>query len=580
MRSSHDAWTERNWTLPFVLIALLVNALHIWALRWTLEPDGISYLDIAWAYARGDWSHAVNAFWSPLFSWILAALLWVSGADRFREAAILHAVNFVSFVFATAAFIILVREIQKWQSGLAPREGMEPLTPGEFSLASYAMFLYASRFVLSPYIDQPDILVEGLVFLDTALLVRIARGDQRSRIYAILGGALGVGYLTKTVMFPLGFVFLLCAFLASGATWRAMRRTLVAALLFGAIAGPWVVVLSRQAGRPTIGTAGRIAYFVYSHGMDSEDLWMGGPPGSAPVHPIRVALDSPPVLLFPSTQGTFPPWHDRSFYFAGAVNRVSFHTEFLILGKSFASSMQLLASEKAPLVGLFVLVLFSGLRRYSQEFLRRWPIWLPSGAALLAYGLVEFSTRLIEPFVIIFWVALLSAVCVPRAPEARRMVSSVMAVIVLFLFVPVLRAPISDVRALRLPFEQRDPMCGPQWSVAKGLREMGLAEGSHVAIIGWDKTHTECWAELDGLVIIGEIPSSGADTYWKSPPEVQAGILRVFATASAKAAVTYAMPLSSEPPDWRRIAGTPYYVRFLGTSLDGNAANQRQASPR
>ena len=50
------------------LIALSVNALHVWALRWHIERDGISYVDIAWAYARGDWSHTINAYWNPLFS--------------------------------------------------------------------------------------------------------------------------------------------------------------------------------------------------------------------------------------------------------------------------------------------------------------------------------------------------------------------------------------------------------------------------------------------------------------------------------------------------------------------------------
>jgi hypothetical protein len=580
MRSSDQSWTERNWIPLFVLIALFVNALHVWALRWHVEPDGMSYIDIAWVYAHGDWSHAINAFWSPLFSWILGVLLWVSGADRFRELAILHAVNFVAFVLAMATFVLLVREIQKWQDCLATEEGTEPLTPGEFSLASYAMFIYASRLVFSPFIDQPDIMVEALVFLDTALLVRVARGDQRVRTFAVLGSVLGVGYLTKTVMFPLGLVFLACAFLASGGTWRAMRRTLVAVLIFGAIAGPWIVVLSHKEGQPTIGTAGHIAYFVYSNGMEASDLWMGGPPGSAPVHPIQVALNSPPVLLFPSKQGTFPPWYDPSFYFAGAVNRVSFHGQFLILRKSLASCLQILSAEKIRLVALFILALFSGLRRYCQEFLRRWPIWLPSAAALAAYALIEFSPRLVLPFLMVFWVALLSAVSVPRTQETRRMVLCVIAVIVLLLCLPVVQAPASDIRALRIPLEQWEGVCGPQLKVARGFREMGLVEGNQVAIIGKDQAQTECWAELDGLSIIGEIPSGGADSYWKAAPEVQARILRIFASAGAKATVTYTMPVSGKPIDWQRIDDTPYYVRFLDNGPDGNATNQLRTSPR
>ena len=580
MRSSDQLWTERYWTPLFVLITLFVNALHVWTLQWHIEPDGISYIDIARAYAHGDWSHAVNAFWSPLFSWILGILLWGTGADRFHELAILHAVNFIAFVFATAAFVLLVREIQKWQDSLASQGGTEPLAPGEFSLGCYAMFVYVSRFVFGPDIDQPDIMVEALVYLHTALLVRIARGDERVRTFAILGSTLGVGYLTKTVMLPLALVFLACAFLTSGGTWQAMRRTLVAALLFGAIAGPWIAVLSHEEGQLTIGTAGRIAYFVYSHGMEASDLWMGGPSGNAPIHPIKMALNSPPVLLFPSRQGTFPPWYDPSFYYAGALNRVSFHGQFRILRESFASFWQILSAEKGPLAGLFILALFGGARRYCEEVLRCWPIWLPSAAALAAYGLVEFRIRLVLPFLMVFWVVLLSAVSAPRTPEARRMVSCVIAVIVLLLCLPVIRGPVSDILALRIPLEQRDRVCGPQWKVAKGFREVGLAEGDNIAIIGKDQAQTECWAELDGLSIIGEIPLEGAESYWRATPEVHAHVLRIFARAGAKATVTYLMPTFDKPTDWQRIDDTSYYVRFLDDRPDGNPADQLQTSPR
>lgn len=562
--SSDKLWTERNWTLPFILITLVINALHVSTLLQHIEWDGISYLDIAWAYARGDWSHAINAYWGPLFSWILAVFLSISGVDRFRELVVLHAVNFVAFAFAIVAFVILVREIQRWQDQSANAEGTEPLTTGQFSLVCYSIFLYASRFLLSPFIDQPDIILEALVILDTALLVRIARGDSRLRVFAVLGGALGASYLTKAVMFPLAFVFLFCAFLVSGTGWRAIRRTLLAALVFGLLAVPWIALLSHKEGRLTYGTVGGIAYFTFSHQLSPGELRTGGPPGNGQLHPIQVALSSPPVLLFPSTQGTLPPWYDPSFYFAGVANRVSLRSQARILEESLRSCAQLLSQEKAPLAVLLVLLLFCGLRRYSQEFLRRWPIWLPSVVALIAYAFVEFINRLVVPFFIIFWVALFSAVCVPRIPEARRVISCGIAVIVLLFCLPVLGAPVGDIHVLRIPVAERDSDCGPQWKVARGLREMGLREGDHVAVIGEDnQSHTECWAELDGLSIIGEIPSTGADSYWNAPIEAQTRILRLFAPASAKAVVTYAMPAAANTIGWQQVSDTSYYVRFL-----------------
>ena len=53
------------------LIALTLGAAQAWATRFTMNPDGVSYLDIGDAYWRGDWHNAINAYWSPMYSWIL-----------------------------------------------------------------------------------------------------------------------------------------------------------------------------------------------------------------------------------------------------------------------------------------------------------------------------------------------------------------------------------------------------------------------------------------------------------------------------------------------------------------------------
>ncbi len=56
------------------VVALALAAAHGWAQRFTMNADGISYLDIGDAYWRGDWHNAINAYWSPLYSysWFLS----------------------------------------------------------------------------------------------------------------------------------------------------------------------------------------------------------------------------------------------------------------------------------------------------------------------------------------------------------------------------------------------------------------------------------------------------------------------------------------------------------------------------
>ena len=45
------------------------------------NPDTISYINIARKYAQADFSNAVNGYWSPLISWILALMLKFGGDD-------------------------------------------------------------------------------------------------------------------------------------------------------------------------------------------------------------------------------------------------------------------------------------------------------------------------------------------------------------------------------------------------------------------------------------------------------------------------------------------------------------------
>ena len=36
--------------------------------------DCISYMDISTFYRNGDWRMALNSYWSPMYSWLLALL--------------------------------------------------------------------------------------------------------------------------------------------------------------------------------------------------------------------------------------------------------------------------------------------------------------------------------------------------------------------------------------------------------------------------------------------------------------------------------------------------------------------------
>jgi 4-amino-4-deoxy-L-arabinose transferase-like glycosyltransferase len=83
------------------------------------------------------------------------------------------------------------------------------------------------------------------------------------------GLVLGMGYLVKSVMFPLGFVFLFALFWQR-VQWRVFPR-LVLAAVFVAVSLPFRLALSQRKGRFTFGDVGTIAY-RHVMGFDDESL--------------------------------------------------------------------------------------------------------------------------------------------------------------------------------------------------------------------------------------------------------------------------------------------------------------------
>src|SRR6266436_6436899 len=77
----------------FWAIAIVTGFLQTWMARFSVTSDGICYLDIASAYLRGDWHNALNSYWSPFFSWLLALAMGIFHPAPYWESTLLHFVN-------------------------------------------------------------------------------------------------------------------------------------------------------------------------------------------------------------------------------------------------------------------------------------------------------------------------------------------------------------------------------------------------------------------------------------------------------------------------------------------------------
>src|SRR5262249_33649298 len=157
----------------------------------------------------GDFANAINAYWSPLYSWLIAFVLWIFKPNGYWESIVLHLLNFCGLVVALLAFEFLFRAFLAAQPDFArPEDESVQLPIWAWWTLGYGLFLSASLEVLTMYPTSPDVWVCAVTFLSAGLILRIWMKRGGLAYFATLGLVLGVGYLTKAFYFPLAFVFI------------------------------------------------------------------------------------------------------------------------------------------------------------------------------------------------------------------------------------------------------------------------------------------------------------------------------------------------------------------------------------
>src|SRR6267378_5844412 len=175
--------------------------------RFYIEPDGVNYLDIADAYLRQDWRNAINAHWSPLWSWLLGLFLWLTSRSLFWESTLVHVVNFIVYLLALLSFTLFLNELMALCAEETDQNlENEGLTTFAWLVLGYVAVTYVVLVMVGGRLDTPDMCVVALFFLATAMLIRMHRGGNDWRLYAAMGAVLGVAYVAKTIMFLLAFV--------------------------------------------------------------------------------------------------------------------------------------------------------------------------------------------------------------------------------------------------------------------------------------------------------------------------------------------------------------------------------------
>jgi hypothetical protein len=272
------AFISENWDLSIVLVIYSVLAFILLNFfQYNLMGDEISYISIAHHYATGNWNEAINAYWSPLYSWLIAPFL-LGLFDPFQSAIIPRA---ISLIIGFVTIIGLNR--------LAKTFKLDGMVRSALLVSCIPMVLFfAIRYA------TPDLLVSCILVFYFAVIFNSRYHDDVSN--GFWSGFLGaLGYLAKSFVFPFFLVHfilsnLICYF--EGKKRKKILKNLFLGLaVFFIVSGLWIGMISSKQGEVTIGTA-----------KDHNHALVGP---TYPEHPIYSS-----GLLEPSNKDAVSIWED------------------------------------------------------------------------------------------------------------------------------------------------------------------------------------------------------------------------------------------------------------------------------
>jgi hypothetical protein len=521
--------SESRLKIFFRILATVLGFAETIAARNSIGPDSRSYLEVARAYLRHDWSMAVNAYWSPLYSWLEAVALGATHPSWRWEYPTAHAMNFVIYLLALAAFEFFWSGIQRSDSGVPN------LTLWVFG---YSLFIWLTVGYLS--MIGPDLCVETMVLLIAGLAVRI-KNNPESKHFMWLGVALAVGYFAKAVLFPMAFVFLIVLLMAR----VPAKKIAWSAAIFFAISAPQILLLSHAKHHFTFSESGPLT-LAWSNWNIPVRNWQGQPAGSGtPTHPTREIHQHPAVFEFNGPiNASYPPWYDPSYWNEG----LRFHfVPAVVLTHALHNAKRILLYFLQPKTWALAMVALAMLSARSTfaGIVENWFLLAPAIAAFTAYSLTFAESRYMAAWEMLVWAAFLFGLRT-RGGYGKRILpwlaGGTAAVMLL-----------SAANGIRAEFAQgRQDDATPEYRMAEELQQLGVQEGEKVAAIGYD--NDAHWAYLDRLSIVAEINADQTCDFWSSAPTTQQEVLDQFKRAGASVVVarvksgmrstSYATPLN------------------------------------
>jgi len=501
----------------FWVLAITLGALQTWHSRYFIWPDGPSYLDIADNYLSGNWDAAINACWSPLYSWILGAALFVFQPSPYQELLLVKSVNFtiylltlVSFDFFLSQLMVYAKNHQKLKEG---KSALFEKPDWMWISIGYTIFIWSSVVWLLVHRDTPDMVVACLLYLATAFVLRVSMNPSSWHNYFLLGVFLGLSYLAKSFMLPLGIIFILSVIHRNNriSLKNSLFRASLSLLLMLLFALPFITAISLQKHRITIGDAGRLNYAWYVSPRIAPRFWQGIPPEAGiPVHPTRVINKKPEIQEFATpVSGSYPPWYDPSYWNEGIQPKFVLEKQIDVIVKNLV----FLSKPMLIFLLLFFLLLASVSEKrivgFFRNILYNWRFFLPSVLGLVSFisftilvvyeePWVTWQERYIAPFIVLLVLFAFLSADIKSTVFTRKVLKGLVIAAVILVNTTLLFHPALSMSTIKYPAKGKSHY---HWEFADNLKKMGVKAGDKVAVLGQGDGDLY-WARLATVKIV------------------------------------------------------------------------------
>jgi hypothetical protein len=265
---------QGDWVIWVLIVYLLLGFLQLKVHRYEMNPDGISYIAIAQKYLVGNFHDAINAVWSPFFSWLLVPMLAL-GVEPLLAPKILN-------VILGVPILLLISRLSQ-----------------QFSLTVWTRRVLL--FSLVPILLSMSVLARADLCGAIPLLIYFLMIFRPQYPAALRQGAWcgfwgGIAYLAKVYAFP----FFISHFLLMNGlhylrheTREKKRQTLASLccgfIVFGLVSGLWIAALSTKYHRFTFSNVPKL--IVHSKSPDFQSISVQPQGLISPPNPTAVALN-------------------------------------------------------------------------------------------------------------------------------------------------------------------------------------------------------------------------------------------------------------------------------------------------